>query len=118
MSSGTVFNLAVTPKIPRRLVRLEELANNLWYSWDRSTRSLFSRLHPGLWGVFGHNPKADITESPCLDQRVDLGRDEENPQREVGCLSGHEMMLILMVRPCPDPSLTVFLKVIDQTIAR
>ena len=118
MSSGTVFNLAVTPKIPRRLVRLEELANNLWYSWDRSTRSLFSRLHPGLWGVVGHNPKADITESPCLDQRVDLGRDEENPQREVGCLSGHEMMLILMVRPCPDPSLTVFLKVIDQTIAR
>ena len=26
MSSGTVFNLAVTPKIPRRLVRLEQLA--------------------------------------------------------------------------------------------
>ncbi|GDX59761.1 hypothetical protein LBMAG31_06370 [Nitrosomonadaceae bacterium] len=26
MFSGTVFNLAVTPKIPRRLVRLEELA--------------------------------------------------------------------------------------------
>ncbi len=58
MSSGTVFTIAVNPKIPRRLVRLEELANNLWYSWDRSTRSLFSRLDPGLWGAVGHNPKA------------------------------------------------------------
>ncbi len=58
MSSGTAFTIAVNPKIPPRLVRLEELANDLWYSWDRSTRSLFSRLHPGLWGAVGHNPKA------------------------------------------------------------
>jgi starch phosphorylase len=74
MSSGTVFNLAVTPKIPRRLVRLEELANNLWYSWDRSTRSLFSRLHPGLWGAVGHNPKAflkRVDESLLLEAAED-----------------------------------------------
>ncbi|MEO7320473.1 MAG: DUF3417 domain-containing protein, partial [Nitrosospira sp.] len=58
MSSGTAFTIAVNPKIPPRLARLEELANDLWYSWDRSTRSLFSRLHPGLWGAVGHNPKA------------------------------------------------------------
>lgn len=74
MSSGTVFNLAVNPKIPRRLVRLEELANNLWYSWDRSTRSLFSRLHPGLWGAVGHNPKAflkRVDESLLLEAAED-----------------------------------------------
>lgn len=58
MSSGTVFTIAVNPKIPDRLARLDELANDLWYSWDRSTRSLFSRMHPGLWGAVGHNPKA------------------------------------------------------------
>jgi starch phosphorylase len=57
MSSGTVFTIAVNPKIPPRLVRLEELANDLWYSWDRSTRSLFSRLDPSLWATTGHNPK-------------------------------------------------------------
>lgn len=68
MSSGTVFALAVNPKIPRRLVRLEELADNLWYSWDRSTRSLFSRLHPGLWRAVGHNPKAFLkrVDESCL----------------------------------------------------
>ena len=58
MPHATPFTLAVNPKIPQRLARLEELANDLWYSWDRSTRSLFSRLHPGLWGAVGHNPKA------------------------------------------------------------
>ncbi len=57
MSTGTPFIIAVNPKIPPRLARLEELANNLWYSWDRSTRTLFSRLNPALWKAVGHNPK-------------------------------------------------------------
>ncbi len=58
MTIGTVFTLTVNPKLPPNLSRLEELANDLWYSWDRSTRSLFSRLDPNLWGAVGHNPKA------------------------------------------------------------
>jgi starch phosphorylase len=58
MQPGTAFTLEINPKIPRRLVRLEELANNLWYSWDRPTRELFSRLHPHLWETVGHSPKA------------------------------------------------------------
>ncbi|MCA3134138.1 MAG: alpha-glucan family phosphorylase [Rhodocyclaceae bacterium] len=58
MSSGTTFLLEVNPRIPRRLARLEELASDLWYSWDRPTRHLFSRLHPSLWDAVGHSPKA------------------------------------------------------------
>jgi glycogen phosphorylase len=54
----TPYMLEVNPKLPRRLLRLEELANNLWYSWDRSTRALFARLHPQLWDAAGHSPKA------------------------------------------------------------
>ena len=42
--TGTVFNLEVNPRIPARLQPLEDLASNLWYSWDRSTRSLFAQL--------------------------------------------------------------------------
>ncbi|TSA49717.1 MAG: glycosyltransferase family 1 protein [Nitrosomonadales bacterium] len=57
MKSGSKFCIEVTPKIPRKLIRLEELANNLWYSWDRPTRSIFARLHPKLWDLSGHNPK-------------------------------------------------------------
>jgi len=58
MASGNTFLLEVNPKIPARLERLEELANNLWYSWDRPTRTLFARLHPPLWNAVGHSPKA------------------------------------------------------------
>ncbi|PTQ80121.1 alpha-glucan family phosphorylase [Nitrosomonas ureae] len=58
MFTRTAFTITVNPKIPHRLKRLEELANNLWYSWDRATRTLFSRLDPHLWEAVGHNPKA------------------------------------------------------------
>ena len=55
--SGTRFALEVQPQIPPELARLEELANDLLYSWDRSVRSLFFRLDPPLWESSGHNPK-------------------------------------------------------------
>ena len=58
MEEGTTYNLQVNPNIPARLSRLEELANNLWYSWDPPTRALFARLNPGLWDAVGHSPKA------------------------------------------------------------
>jgi starch phosphorylase len=50
--------IEVNPGIPERLARLEQLANNLWYSWDRPTRALFARLDTELWNSTGHSPKA------------------------------------------------------------
>ncbi|MFN9010982.1 MAG: alpha-glucan family phosphorylase [Pseudomonadota bacterium] len=64
---ATSFTIEVEPNIPRRLARLDELANNLWYSWDRQTRRLFSLLQKGLWDATGHNPKEFL-------KRVDEGR--------------------------------------------
>ncbi|MCC7486242.1 MAG: alpha-glucan family phosphorylase [Burkholderiales bacterium] len=58
MSEPTLFHLEVNPRIPRRLLRLEQLAGNLYYSWDRATRALFARMHPALWEAVGHSPKA------------------------------------------------------------
>src|SRR5215831_1347403 len=63
---GIAFPLEVTPRLPPELGRLEELANNLWFSWDRVTRSLFARLDPVLWDALGHNPKALLK---AVDQR-------------------------------------------------
>jgi glycogen phosphorylase len=70
MQTHTVFSLEVNPKIPERLARLQELANNLWYSWDRPTRTLFARLHTGLWAAVNHNPTAflkRVDEQRLLD---------------------------------------------------
>jgi len=58
MSKGTSYTLEVLPKLPARLSRLEEIAGNLWYSWERSARSLFARLDTNLWQEVRHNPKA------------------------------------------------------------
>src|SRR5687767_15614608 len=74
MRPGTRYALEVNPRIPQRLARLQELASNLWYSWDRPTRALFARLHPALWDAVGHNPKAmlkRIDEQRLLDAAAD-----------------------------------------------
>src|SRR5439155_867176 len=59
---GTSYRVEVNPRLPHRLQRLEELAGNLWYSWDRPTRELFERLHPALWEAVGQNPKAFLRQ--------------------------------------------------------
>jgi starch phosphorylase len=70
----TRYTLEVNPKIPKRLARLEELAGNLWYSWDRPTRAIFARMNPALWDSVGHSPKAmlkRIDEQRLLDAASD-----------------------------------------------
>lgn len=55
--SETRFTLEVQPRIPHELARLEELANDLYYSWDRQVRGLFHGLDHDLWHKCGHSPK-------------------------------------------------------------
>src|SRR5262245_34873060 len=74
MRPGTRYALEVNPRIPQRLARLQELASNLWYSWDRPTRALFAKLHPALWDAVGHGPKAllkRIDEQRLLEAAAD-----------------------------------------------
>jgi starch phosphorylase len=71
--AGTLFQLEINPKLPARLARLDDLANNLWYSWDRPTRTLFARLGQKLWGAVGHSPKAFLkrVDQHRLDEAAD-----------------------------------------------
>src|SRR5687767_8477467 len=74
MPPGTRYFIEVNPRIPKRLARLEELAANLWYSWDRPTRALFAKLGPALWDAVGHSPKAmlkRVDEQRLLDAASD-----------------------------------------------
>lgn len=73
--TGTTYQLEVNPQIPERLERLEELANNLWYSWDRPTQGLFASLSHPLWQASNHNPKAFLKRA---DQKR-LEATAENP---------------------------------------
>jgi starch phosphorylase len=44
------------PKLPQRISRLDELANNLWWSWHEEARSVFRILDYPVWKLSGHNP--------------------------------------------------------------
>lgn len=51
-----VATVNVVPKLPRALLRLEDLAHNMRFSWDHDTIALFRRLDPDLWEKAYHNP--------------------------------------------------------------
>ncbi len=72
---GQSFSIEVRPNIPERLQRLNELANDLYYSWDRHVRGLFYRLDRALWEKCGHTPKVfmrqvaqEKLEQACQDR--------------------------------------------------
>ena len=43
-------------QLPDRINRLEELANDLWWSWNADARNVFRRLDYPLWRQTAHNP--------------------------------------------------------------
>lgn len=57
MQPGSCYELEVCPNIPARIARLEELADDLYYSWVNEVRQLYAQLDRELWDQCGHNPK-------------------------------------------------------------
>jgi starch phosphorylase len=70
MLPGTRFTIEVRPRLPRALARLETLASNLLYSWDRDVRGIFRRLDSNLFDACGHSPKRFLrrVSQECLDR--------------------------------------------------
>ncbi|HXF60456.1 MAG TPA: alpha-glucan family phosphorylase [Caldilineaceae bacterium] len=54
--NGRYARIAVLPIIPPAIERLEELAYNLWWSWEPDAQALYARLDPALWEATSHNP--------------------------------------------------------------
>jgi starch phosphorylase len=53
---------ALQRKIPERIGRLAELANNLWWSWHPRGREVFRGLDYVLWRLSGHNPVRQLRD--------------------------------------------------------
>ena len=52
-----VFNrITVNPQLPKRINRLEEIANNLWWSWNTDFLKLFKEIDVDLWENCERNP--------------------------------------------------------------
>ncbi len=46
----------IEPSLPDALIRLKDIARNLFWTWHPETIRLFHRLDPDLWEGTGHNP--------------------------------------------------------------
>jgi hypothetical protein len=68
---GTRFDVEIQPVLPARFARLEELANDLYFSWNRGVRGLFRHLDPDSWNACGHNPRVFMRR---LRRTVSTGR--------------------------------------------
>ena len=52
-----VFNrITVNPQLPKRINKLGEIANNLWWSWNSEFLKLFKRIDNDLWENSFKNP--------------------------------------------------------------
>ena len=52
-----VFNrITVNPQLPKRIGRITEIANNLWWSWNTEFLRLFKMIDIDLWERCNKNP--------------------------------------------------------------
>ena len=52
-----VFNrITVNPQLPKRIEKLSEIANNLWWSWNTEFLRLFKKIDRDLWETVDKNP--------------------------------------------------------------
>ncbi len=52
-----IFNkITVNPQLPKNINRLQEIANNLWWSWNTEFLRLFKKIDKDLWETVDKNP--------------------------------------------------------------
>ena len=52
-----IFNrITVNPQLPKRIEKLSEVANNLWWSWNTEFLRLFQKIDKDLWEESDKNP--------------------------------------------------------------
>ena len=52
-----LFNrITVNPQLPKRIEKLSEISNNLWWSWNTEFLRLFQKIDRDLWEQSNKNP--------------------------------------------------------------
>lgn len=52
-----IFNkITVNPQLPKRIERIGDIANNLWWSWNTEFLRLFKEIDRDLWETVEKNP--------------------------------------------------------------
>ncbi|MFH1686641.1 MAG: alpha-glucan family phosphorylase [bacterium] len=59
-----VKQFLVLPRLPERIAPLQQMAQNLWYSWNWDLVKLFIRLDPEMWESCYQNPVKMLSRLP------------------------------------------------------
>jgi len=54
---ANIRKYTVVPRLPERIGKLLDIANNLWWCWDPEAIDLFFRINRDLWVQSGQNPR-------------------------------------------------------------
>ena len=66
----------VKSHIPEALKKLDELAHNLWWSWNTEALQLFASLDDDLWKKVSKNP-IELLRSIDYERLIELSKDDE-----------------------------------------
>ena len=86
MAGGQVASIVTEARALGQFVapahqRLVALAQNLWWSWDPDTTSLFRELDPVLWRTLNNNPVAMLQQIPVTSSRNGLAARPPQPHQ-------------------------------------
>ncbi|MEG1572455.1 MAG: alpha-glucan family phosphorylase, partial [Bacteroidales bacterium] len=54
--------IIIKPNVPNKLIKLDELSKNLWWSWNYEAENLFQSIDPILWEKVQQNPMDLLTK--------------------------------------------------------
>lgn len=80
-----VGNISVHPPLPQAIGRLQELAYNLWWTWNPEAQALYESIDKELWGHVSENPVRFL-------RTVSLARLQER-SRDPGYLNHYHSVL-------------------------
>ncbi len=66
----------IESKLPEALLPLQELASNIWWSWNKEAIQLFRTIEPELWESVHHNPIA-LLDGLSVETTMRLLEDKE-----------------------------------------
>ena len=76
-----VFNkITVNPQLPKNINRLQEIANNLWWSWNSEFLRLFKSIDNDLWETVDKNPVKFLKR--VSQERIEIASNDDKFVKE------------------------------------
>ena len=109
-------DLTIKSRLPEQLKGLNELAHNMWWSWNYEARNMFKSLDEQLYEEVGHNPVL-LLERLSYDRKMDIVKDKAMMKRvDDVCTKFHNYMNVKPDKTRPSVAYFSMEYGLDQTL--